>query len=153
MVLNENFREFLKSFNENGVKYLIVGGYAVAYHGYPRYTKDLDFWIWASPVNAEKIILSIQDFGFGSLGLQADDFLTPNNVIQIGYAPNRIDLITQIEGMDFEQCFAQRQDANFEGVAIHFIHFDDLIQSKMIAGRAKDLVDVEALEKRLRKKK
>jgi predicted nucleotidyltransferase len=153
MVLDENFREFLKSLNENGVKYLVVGGYADAFHGYPRYTKDLDFWIWASPDNAEKVIRAIQDFSASTLGLKAEDFLDTNNVIQIGREPNRIDLITDLEGMDFEACFEKRQEAVFEGIELNFIHFEGLIQSKKASGRLKDLADVEALEKRLRKKK
>ena len=105
MVLNADFREFIKSLNENEVKYLVVGGYAVAHYGYPRYTKDLDFWVWAEKGNSERIIQSIKDFGFESLQLVPQDFLNPDNIIQLGYPPNRIDLITYLSGVDFNSCF------------------------------------------------
>ena len=121
MVLDPNFKEFIELLNANGVKYLVVGGFAVAFHGYPRYTKDIDFWIWAEPGNADKMLRSIEDFGLGSLGLQADDFLNPDNVIQMGYEPNRIDLITQLDGMDFEECYQLRQEAEFEGVSLNLL--------------------------------
>ena len=128
MVLDSNFKEFIELLNAREVKYMVVGGFAVAFHGYPRYTKDIDFWIWAEPSNAEKIIRAIHDFGLGSLGLQASDFLNLENIIQLGYEPNRIDLITQLEGLDFEECFAKRQETEFEGVPINFIDLDHLIK-------------------------
>lgn len=87
MVLDSNFKEFIQSLNANGVKYLVVGGFAVAYHGYPRYTKDIDFWIWASPENASRMLQTIRDFGFGTLGLTEEDFLNPANIVQIGNEP------------------------------------------------------------------
>ncbi|MCB0522228.1 MAG: nucleotidyltransferase [Lewinellaceae bacterium] len=153
MVLDSNFKEFIELLNANGVKYLVVGGFAVAFHGYPRYTKDIDFWIWADPENAERIIKAIEEFGLGSLGLQASDFLNPENIIQLGYEPNRIDLITQLEGIDFEECYEQRRQVEFEGVPLNFIDLDSLIRSKRVAGRFKDLADVEKLEKQKKKKK
>lgn len=153
MVLDSNFREFIQSLNANGVKYLVVGGFAVAYHGYPRYTKDIDFWIWASPENAPRMLEAIRDFGFGTLGLTKEDFLNSANIVQIGQEPNRIDLILDLEGLDFEECFQQRIEAIFEGVTIHFIDLHNLIKSKQAAGRRKDLADVEELEKQKRKKK
>jgi hypothetical protein len=153
MVLDSNFKEFIQSLNANGVKYLVVGGFAVAYHGYPRYTKDIDFWIWAEPENAHPILRAIQDFGFGTLGLTEQDFLSPNNVIQIGHEPNRIDLTIDLEGLDFQQCYELRQEVSFENIPIHFIDLDNLIKSKQIAGRRKDLVDVDELKKQKKKKK
>ncbi len=98
MVLDENFKEFIKLLNKNRVKYLVVGGFAVAYHGYPRYTKDIDFWVWADSENASRLLKTVQDFGFGALGLQQEDLSDPENVIQLGYEPHRIDLIIQLEG-------------------------------------------------------
>ena len=83
MVLDKNFKEFIRLLNENDVKYLVIGGFAVAYHGYPRYTKDIDFWIWANPDNADKVLKTIQDFGFGMLGLKKEDLLIESNVIQL----------------------------------------------------------------------
>ena len=106
MVLDENFKEFIRLLNANGVKYLVIGGFAVAYHGYLRYTQDIDFWIWAHPENAEKVIKTIKDFGFGMLGFQIEDLLNPENVIQLSYEPNRIDLLIDLEGLNFETCFA-----------------------------------------------
>ena len=153
MVLDSNFKEFIQSLNANGVKYLVVGGFAVAYHGYPRYTKDIDFWIWASPENASRILQTIRDFGFGTLGLTEIDFLNPANIIQIGQEPNRIDLILDLEGMDFEDCFQLRQEVVFEGIPINFIDYDNLIKSKRLAGRRKDLLDVDELKKQKKKKK
>lgn len=152
-MLDSNFKEFIQSLNANGVKYLVVGGFAVAYHGYPRYTKDIDFWIWASPENASRILQTIRDFGFGTLGLTEIDFLNPANIIQIGQEPNRIDLILDLEGMDFEDCFQLRQEVVFEGIPINFIDYDNLIKSKRLAGRRKDLLDVDELKKQKKKKK
>ncbi len=92
-MLNQDFKEFIKSLNENDVKYLVIGGYAVAFHGHPRYTKDLDIWIQISPENASRLVKAITQFGFASLGLRQEDFLVPDQVIQLGCPPNRIDVI------------------------------------------------------------
>ncbi len=153
MVLDENFKEFIKLLNANDVKYLVVGGFAVAYHGYPRYTKDIDFWIWANPDNADKLLKTVHDFGFGALGLQKEDLIDENNVIQLGYEPNRIDLIMGLDNLDFETCFAQRQDAEFERLPIYFLNLDDLIKNKLSTGRLKDKVDAQTLVKKNNKKK
>ncbi len=152
MVTNEDFREFIKLLNANGVKYLVVGGYAVAFHGYPRYTKDLDFWLWIDKENAEKTVKVLTDFGFASLGLTADDFLNPDNIIQLGHPPNRIDLITQASGVKFEPCFANRQEVEFEGIKVNFIALDDLITNKRASGRLQDKLDTSKLEKAKNKK-
>ena len=112
MGLNKDFKEFIALLNANGVKYLVVGGYAVAFHGHPRYTKDLDFWIWADPGNAERLIKTLHDFGFSELGLQPSDFLNTKNVVQLGYPPNRIDLITEVSGLDFESAYQNRKEAH-----------------------------------------
>ena len=153
MVLDENFKEFIRLLNANDVKYLVIGGFAVAYHGYPRYTKDIDFWIWAHPENAEKVIKTIKDFGFGMMGFQIEDLLNPENVIQLGYEPNRIDLIVDLEGLNFEICFANCKDAEFEGIPIHFINLDDLVKNKLSTGRLKDKVDAQTLIKKNKNKK
>jgi hypothetical protein len=88
MILNPDFKEFFQLLNENNVQYLIIGGYAVAYHGYPRYTKDIDVWVWIDPDNAKNIVKALTDFGFGSLALMDSDFLEAETIIQLGYAPN-----------------------------------------------------------------
>jgi hypothetical protein len=152
MVLDKNFKEFIELLNKNEVKYLVIGGFAVAYHGYPRYTKDIDFWIWAEPSNADRLIKTVADFGLGMLGLQQEDLLDTENVIQLGYEPNRIDLIVQLENLDFETCFAQRQDVSFESIPIHFIGLEDLIKNKQATGRLKDKVDAKELIKNRKKK-
>ena len=95
-MLNQNFKEFIQSLNDNQVRYLVIGGYAVALHGHPRYTKYIDVWIEMTPENASRIVNALNQFGFGSLGVKAEDFLIPDQIIQFGYAPNRIDLITYI---------------------------------------------------------
>ena len=104
-MLNQDFKEFIQFLNENNVRYLIVGGYAVAVHGYPRYTKDLDIWIENVPENSKNVINALKDFGFDSLELTIDDFLEPDTFIQLGLPPNRIDLITSLFGVDFNECY------------------------------------------------
>jgi hypothetical protein len=152
MELDKNFKEFVELLNANGVKYLVVGGFAVAYHGHPRYTKDIDFWVWADADNADRLLKTIQDFGLGSLGLENSDLTNIDNVIQLGYEPQRIDLIIQLDGLDFETCFAQRKEESFEGIPINFIGFDDLIKNKRSTGRMKDRLDAQTLEKKAKKK-
>ncbi len=146
MILNPDFKEFFQLLNEHEVRYLVVGGYAVALHGYPRYTKDVDIWIERSPENAARMSKALEAFGFGSLGLTEADFLEPDTVIQLGYAPNRIDLLIGIPGVKFETCYAAKVDVEIEGVTLHFIDREHLIQSKRASGRHQDLADIENLE-------
>jgi hypothetical protein len=146
MILNPDFKEFFRLLFANDVHYLIVGGYAVAYYGYPRYTKEIDVWIWIDPGNAQKIVKTLKDFGFESLGLQANDFLEPEMVIQLGYAPNRIDLLMGLPGVDFEECYASRIEDEIDGVQLKFIDLENLKKSKRASGRLQNLADVENLE-------
>ena len=125
---------------------MIVGGYAVAYHGYPRYTKDIDIWIWAHPENAERVVKTLKDFGFESLGLESSDFLEAETVIQLGYAPNRIDLMIGVPGIDFEDCYAHRVEVEIEDVRLAFIDLENLKKSKQASGRLQDLADLENLK-------
>src|SRR5688572_4205479 len=113
--LPKDLREFIELLNSRNVHYLIVGGYAVAYHGYPRATGDIDFFIEVSQENADKLELVLQQFGFGSLGLTAQDFLQPGIVVQLGYPPNRIDLLTAISGATFAEAWEKRVEEQFEG--------------------------------------
>jgi predicted nucleotidyltransferase len=145
-MLNQDFKEFIKSLNDHEVHYLIVGGYAVALHGHPRYTKDIDVWIWISEENAERMMAALEQFGFGSLGLQAEDFLAPDQVIQLGYPPARIDIITSLVGVDFEACYASRVQIDIGGVAVNFIDVENLRKNKRATGRLQDLADLESLE-------
>ena len=145
-MLSRDFKEFVQLLNKNNVRYLIVGGYAVAFHGYPRYTKDLDIWVELSPENAENILIALKEFGFGSVDLKADDFLESDQVIQLGYPPHRIDILTTLKGLSFEDCYAARVSIEIEGVPIHFINITHLKKNKMATGRTQDLADVENLE-------
>ncbi|NER06795.1 MAG: hypothetical protein F6K17_31565 [Okeania sp. SIO3C4] len=146
MVLNNDFREFIELLNSNSVKYLVVGGYAVTVHGYPRYTSDIDFWLWIDQSNAEKIIKTLNEFGFGSLGIELKDFLSPEKVIQLGYPPSRIDLLTSVSGLDFEDCYPKRAKIELDGLAVDFIDIESLKKNKIASGRHKDLNDLENLE-------
>jgi hypothetical protein len=145
-MLNQDFKEFIKSLNNNGVRYLVVGGYAVALHGYPRYTKDIDIWVELSPDNARNIVHALDDFGFGSLELKESDFLEPDMIIQLGYPPNRIDLILSPAGVDFQTCFFSRVIVEIEGVEVNFIDLENLKKNKKATGRKQDLADLENLE-------
>ena len=145
-MLNRDFSEFVQSPNANAVRYLVVGGYAVALHGYPRYTKDIDIWVDAEPDNATRLVRALADFGFGSLGLQADDSLIADQIVQLGYPPARIDLLTSLPGVEFAICYAQRVTVDMHGVAVDFISRDCLRANKAATGRAQDLVDLEHLD-------
>src|SRR5205085_9504808 len=107
-MLSPDFKEFIQSLNDNNVHYLVVGGYAVALHGYPRYTKDIDLWIERTEENAERLALAIGAFGFGELGLSAGDFLEEDQIIQLGRPPSRIDILTSVPGVEFEDCYQRR---------------------------------------------
>lgn len=121
MVLNKDFREFIALLNENNVRYLVVGGYAVAFHGHPRYMKDLHIWIDLGPENAENISRSVNSFGFVSVGLEKEDFLQTGSFIQLGYPPNRIDIITGCEGLTFSECYQKKQEIFIEGLGVFFL--------------------------------
>jgi len=145
MELNQDFKEFIELLNKHKVKYLVVGGYAVGFHGYPRFTGDIDFWIAISNQNATKILNVLNEFGFGSLKFKIEDFLEANNIIQLGYEPTRIDILTSLSGVEFDNCYQHSVEANFEGLAIKFIDLKNLRINKASSGRAKDLGDLENL--------
>ena len=142
MGLTRDFKEFIELLNAHEVKYLIVGEYAVNYHGYIRFTGDLDFWIWIEKENIKKLLSAINEFGFGSLKLNSTDFVNPENIIQFGVEPNRIDLLVDVDTLNFEQCYTRRVIQKKEGVEINIISIDDLIIAKEAAGRPQDLADV-----------
>ncbi len=145
-MLNQDFKEFIQSLNDNGVRYLVVGGYAVALHGYPRYTKDFDVWIEMSAENAARMVAALEQFGFASLGLTAEDFLVPDQIIQLGYPPNRIDILTTLPGVEFSECYPSRIIVEIDGVPINFIDLENLKRTKRASGRLQDLADLENLE-------
>ena len=152
MVLNRDLREFVALLNEKNVKYLVIGGYAVAYHGFPRYTKDIDIWVWLNEENAQKVLEVIHAFGMKSMNILVDDLINKDTVIQLGMPPNRIDILTDLENLDFETCFEQREIADIGGLEISFLDIDNLITAKLNAGRPQDKVDVKKLRERKRKK-
>ncbi len=144
-MLNRDFREFIQSLNDKEVRYLVVGGYAVAFHGHPRYTKDLDVWIENSDENAGRMVEAMIQFGFGSLGLLQEHFLTPDQIIQLGYPPNRIDILTSVTGLVFSSCYPKRVTLQMDGTDIQFIDLDNLKKNKRATQRFQDLADLEQL--------
>jgi hypothetical protein len=147
--LNQDFYEFFESLDRRNVRFLVVGGYAMAAHGHPRFTKDLDVWVWMDPANAEATVAALVDFGFGSLGLAAEDFQEHDTVVQLGYPPQRIDLLTTPDGVDFADCWADRIVVTVGSLHIPVIGLDGLIANKAAAARDQDLLDVAVLRRLL----
>jgi hypothetical protein len=145
-MLNKDFKEFAELLNAAGVEYLVVGGYALAAHGHPRYTGDLDIWVRASASNVDRLLEVLARFGFGELGLKAEDFLKPDSIVQLGYPPSRIDLLNAIDGVDFETSYAHRVVMNVSGVDLPIIGVEEFRTNKRAAGRAQDLADLESLD-------
>ena len=146
LVLSPDFKEFLQSLNANGVRYLVVGGYAVAMHGHPRYTKDIDIWIDPTLANGKRLVRALTDFGFASLGLTVEVFTQREQVIQLGYPPNRIDLLTDLVGVTFRSCYRRRVLMTFDGLSIPVIDVASLRSNKLAAGRPQDLADADNLK-------
>lgn len=144
-MLNQDFRELLALLGRHDVRFLVVGGYSVALHGHPRYTKDLDLWILADATNADRLLHALDAFGFGSLGLSSSDFTTPGQVVQLGVAPARIDLLTSLTGVDFDACWSRRVNVEVDGLRLPVISLDDLRVNKRALGRHQDLADLDAL--------
>lgn len=145
-MFNQDFKEFIESLNANQVRYLVVGGYAVALHGHPRYTKNLDIWVERSRENAQALLQALAQFGMGSLGLTEEDFLEPDQVVQLGYPPNRIDILVMVSGVEFADCYPHRVKISLDGVEVNFIDLVNLKKNKKASGRMQDLADLENLE-------
>lgn len=145
MNLQKDLREFVELLSALEVHFLVVGAFAVAYHGYPRYTADIDLFIERSPHNAERLLQAIHQFGFGDVGLTDQDFLREDQVIQLGVAPNRIDIMTHISGVAFEDAWASREFGEVGGLRIPFISREMLKRNKAASGRTQDLADLEHL--------
>ena len=145
--LGKDLQDFVELCLERGVRFLVVGGYAVVAHGHPRLTKDLDIWVWVESRNAARIADVLAEFGFGSLGLSAEDFAVAGPGVQLGRPPNRIDILTSIPGVDFESCWERREGFPLGSVTVPFIGLEDLERNKLAAGRHQDLADVEALRR------
>jgi len=146
--LEKDFLDFISLCNQYNVKYLVIEGYAVGIHGYPRLTKDLDISIQMSEDNAEKIVQVINDFGLGSLRLQKDDFLKANFVTQLGYEPVRIDILNDLDAVSFEDAWENKKVITMFNIPINFIGLDELIIIKEKAGRKQDIADIDKLKKR-----
>ncbi|MDQ3002467.1 MAG: nucleotidyltransferase [Fibrobacterota bacterium] len=144
--LNRDFKEFLALLLEEKVEFLLVGGYAVAFHGYPRFTGDMDILVGNDPGNAAKILLVLQKFGFGKPSISQSDLQTKGNVIQLGFPPVRIDLITSLDGVTNEEVFSDRIRAEFYGLSVPMISKPHLLQNKRATGRPRDLLDLENLQ-------
>ncbi|HSL54982.1 MAG TPA: hypothetical protein VK868_11335 [Pyrinomonadaceae bacterium] len=143
--LEDDLREFVELLNALKVRYIVVGAFALAYHGYPRYTGDIDLFIERSPENAQAILNAIQQFGFGDLGLSFEDFLQEDQIIQLGVAPNRIDLLTFLSGVEFQEAWATRVQGEIAGLSVPFISKELLKKNKAASGRLQDIADLEHL--------
>lgn len=146
-MLDEDLREFVELLIANGVEFVVVGGHAVAYHGYPRMTEDLDLFVRPTVENGEKLVRALDQFGFSSMGLSSADFTAPDRVIQLGRAPNRIDLLTRLYGVEFADAWATRMAASLDGLQVPMISRDALIRNKRATGRTQDTADAERLER------
>jgi len=142
----DDFLELLKALAGRGAEFVIVGGYALAFHGHPRYTGDLDIWIRPSPENAERVLQALSDFGFGSLGLSAADLLS-GKVVQLGRAPVRVDFLTELDGVSAAELWTGRASGTYGGLPVFFISRESLLRNKKAVGRPQDLLDVETLQK------
>jgi len=152
MSLNENFIEFIQLLNKHQVKYVLVGGWAVIFEGYSRTTGDIDFLIETSEDNAEKVLTTIEEFWDSTIGFTKEDFLIEDNVIMMGRVPFRIDILTSISGVSFEEAYNNSKIYKEENFEVRCIHINELIKNKKSSGRLKDLADAEMLEKMLRKR-
>jgi len=145
MEIRTDFKELLELFNKHKVEYLIVGGYALAFHGAPRATGDIDLFVRPTDENAERILGALNDFGFGSLDLSKKDFTMPGMVVQLGVPPIRIDIITRLSGVPWERANAGKVPGLYGDIPVFFLSRDDFIANKKATGRAKDAADIEAL--------
>jgi len=144
ITLPKDFKEFIELLSKNNVRYIVIGGYAVVYHGYVRSTNDIDIWIDLHKDNIKKVIKALDEFGFSSLKIKETDF-SPNQIIQLGYPPHRIDLITTPAGIDFETCYESKEHVTIDNIAVNIIDLENLIKAKKASKRIRDLADVEEL--------
>lgn len=145
MKLHQDIREFIELCLLRKVEFLLVGGYALAFHGAPRFTEDIDLMVLVSTGNADKLHAALTDFGFGETGITREDFLESDQVIQLGRAPNRIDILTGISGITWQEAWASRIQVNLDGLEIQVIGKTELIRNKQATGRPQDLADVARL--------
>lgn len=148
MALSEDLSEFVESFLLEEVEFIVVGAFAMAFHQLPRQTGDIDLFVNSSGENPDRICRAIERFGFGSLGLSPDDFRIEDQIIQLGRPPNRVDVLTGISGVTFDEAWASRIMGPLNGVTVPYLSLDLLVQNKKASGRDKDILDVKMLEKR-----
>lgn len=145
--LNQDFLEFIGFLEDENVDYLVIGGYAVGLHGFPRYTGDIDFFIAVNDVNSHKVLRVFEKFGFGDIGIVREDFLKEDHVVEIGREPRKIQVLTGIDGVEFEECVRRKVETMIGGRVVKFIGKDDLMRNKAASGRPKDRLDLEELRK------
>jgi len=145
MEVQQDFRDLLALFNAHKVDYIIVGAHALAYHGAPRYTGDMDILVCPDLENAKRILRALGEFGFGSLGLKVEDFAAPDKVVQLGVAPVRIDIVTSLTGVSWEDVDAGRVAGSYGGLEVYYIGKKEFILNKRALGRKKDIADLEAI--------
>jgi hypothetical protein len=145
-MLNEDYRDMLHALADEKVEFLLVGAYALAAHGYPRATMDIDIWVRQSPENAHAVLRALQRFGTPLQNLTLQDLQKDGTIFQIGVAPRRIDIITTASGLQFEEAFANSLAVDIEGIEVHIPSLPDLIRNKRASGRTRDIADAEALE-------
>jgi hypothetical protein len=143
--LPQDFKDFFQSFNQHEVEYLLVGGYAVGYHGFPRATMGIDVWVASNPENARRIVVALEDFGFGGEVLIEELFLQDDKVVRMGLPPMRIEILTSISGVEFEDAYNQRIEDVLDGIPVKLISLHHLKANKVAAARTKDLADLEEL--------
>jgi hypothetical protein len=145
LMLPPDFKEFLRLLNENSVRYLLIGGYAVGYHGYPRATEDMDIWVAIHPDNAERLVSVLRSFGFDLPELKPELFLKEKQIVRMGVPPLKLEICTFISGVDFDECYRTRVVDELDGVEVSLIDLENLKKNKRASGRAKDLADLERL--------
>ena len=143
--MTKDFEELFACLRHRNVRALVVGGYAVAFHGQPRFTKDIDVFVEPTPENAERLLAALTDFGFGGLGLTTSDFASAGKIVQLGVAPNRVDLLTTIDGVTFDEAWRGRVSGHYGGEVVDYIGRAELVRNKRASGRPQDLLDIEGL--------
>ncbi|MBN1902941.1 hypothetical protein JW926_16580 [Candidatus Sumerlaeota bacterium] len=145
MEIQEDFKELLELLNAHKVEYMIVGGYALSHHGAPRYTGDIDIYVKPDQENSRRVINALDQFGFGSVGLTEEDFNAPHKVVQLGYPPVRIDIMTSLSGVSCEEAFSNKMSGKYGDTPAYFIGREQFLKNKQACGRKKDEADIEAL--------
>ncbi len=152
MIISRDFEDLFELLNSEKVRYLVVGGDALAFHGAPRYTGDIDIFVGRTPRNAARVLKVIEKFGFAGVSLEVQDFVMPDRILQLGYPPWRIDILTGLTGIHFDKAWKSRVRGRYGKAAVWYISKSDLIRNKRSTGRTKDLADIEALGVSLKKR-